>query len=113
MSPARNDETDSRWPWPDDASIRSVGMRIAFENQVSSTELGRRSWEMRRRASLLYADRKAEEAFALFEQAAALHAPDDTSAAACMCWYDLGETYTRRRDGIRVSNLRAAEELYR
>lgn len=113
MPPSRDDETDSRWPFRDDASIRSVGMRIAFENQVSSTELGRRSSEMRRKASLLHADRKKEEAFALFEQAAALHSPDDTSAAAAMCWYNLAETYKRRRDGIRVSNLRAAEELYR
>lgn len=113
MSPSRDDETGSRWPFPDDASIRSFGMRIAFEDQVSSTKLGRRSWEMRRKASVLHAAGKKEEAFALFEQAAALHAPDDTSAAACMCWYDLAETYKRRTDGIRVSNLRAAEELYR
>ena len=84
MPRARSEETTERWRFRDEASLRSVGMRIAFENQVSSTDLGRRSWEMRQKARQLYADRREEEAFALFEQAASLHPPDDESAAAPM-----------------------------
>ncbi|MBK8257742.1 MAG: CHAT domain-containing protein [Polyangiaceae bacterium] len=109
-----NDEFNKQsWPYSDEASLRSFALRIAFENEVSATPLGHRTYEMRQEARLLHGDGKEEEAFALFERAAALHTPDDTSAAAAMCWYDLAETYTRRRDGIRFANLRSAESLYR
>lgn len=113
MPRSRDDESETSLPFRDPASLRSIGLRIAFENQVTSTEVGRRSLAMREKARRLYAERRGEEAFALFEQAAGLHSPDDTSAAAAMCWYDLAETYTRRRDGIRLSNLSAAEGLFR
>ncbi|MCB9764437.1 MAG: CHAT domain-containing protein [Alphaproteobacteria bacterium] len=52
-----------------------------------------------------------ERAHALFQQAAALFDPEDTSAAAAAAWYDLAESYKRLRSGVRVENLLRAREL--
>ena len=80
---------------------------------MSATPLGRRSLALRQRAQHLVRADREPEAFKLYEEAASLHAEDDPSPAAVMCWYDLAETYTRRHDGVRVSNLHAAEGLLR
>jgi tetratricopeptide (TPR) repeat protein len=90
-----------------------MNKRIAFEKEVSSTPLGRRSFSLRERAHDLVRAGREADAFKLYEEAASLHADDDPSPAAAMCWYDLAETYRRRQDGVRVANLSAAEGLLR
>jgi tetratricopeptide (TPR) repeat protein len=100
-------------PLDSPASKEAMRRRLAYEQEVSSTPLGRRSWEMRQQAIDLVRRHREEEAFALYAKAADLHTPDDVSAAAAMCWYDLAETYERRTQGVRVANLRAAEGLFR
>lgn len=91
----------------------SMAARIALEEEMRSNDLGRRSFELRLQARRANAEGRASEAFTLYEEAAALHAAEDTSAAAAMCWFDLGQVYTKRREGVRAANLAAAEELFR
>ncbi|WP_437878395.1 CHAT domain-containing protein [Sorangium sp. So ce513] len=93
--------------------MSTVDGRIAFEKEFSATPLARRSWALRRKALGFIRLGQDESAFTLYEQAASLHAEGDQSPAAAMCWYDLAETYTRRREGWRLANLSAAEDLYR
>ncbi|WP_437737341.1 CHAT domain-containing protein [Sorangium sp. So ce1335] len=95
------------------ASRTTLDRRIAFEEEVCSTPLGRRSWALRQKALELIHRGQEESAFKLYEQAASLHAEGDRSPAAAMCWYDLAESYTRRRVGVRLANLAAAEGFYR
>src|SRR4051794_26955336 len=102
-----------RRPLPPDllATVTAMNKRLAYEEEVSATPLGRQSWELRQRALSLVRAGRQPEAFKLYAEAANLHAEDDPSPAAAMCWYDLAETYTRRADGVRLANLGAAESL--
>jgi tetratricopeptide (TPR) repeat protein len=95
------------------ASRTILDRRVAFEEEVCSTPLGRRSWALREKALRLVRFGQDESAFRLYEEAASLHAEGDQCPAAAMCWYDLAESYTRRRTGVRLANLTAAEGLYR
>jgi tetratricopeptide (TPR) repeat protein len=95
------------------ASEVAMTNRLAFEKEVSSSPLGRRSLALRERAHELVRNDREEEAFKLYEEAASLHAEDDPSPAAAMCWFDLARTYDRRATGVTTANLRNAESLYR
>lgn len=54
---------------------------------------------LRQRAHDLVRLGREPEALKLYEEATGLHAEDDASAAAAMCWYDLAQTYTSRAGG--------------
>src|SRR5688500_2941102 len=88
-----------------DLGERNLKKRLAFELEARSSAPGRASSEVRDRAVTLVQRGREEEAFALYEEAARLHAEDDPSPAAAMCWFDLARTYEKRRTGIRLSNL--------
>jgi tetratricopeptide (TPR) repeat protein len=90
-----------------------LDQRLAFEAAITSTPEGRRSLELRQRAFQLAHTGRQRDAFQLYAEAARLHPDDDPGPAAAMCWYDLAETYTRRPEGVRAANLRAAEALLR
>lgn len=95
------------------ATLAVLKQRVAYEDEVCATPLGCASWSLRQKARALFSAGDEEQAFALYEQAAGMHADDDDGAAATMCRYDLAETYTRRRTAVRLTNLLAAERLYR
>lgn len=97
----------------DFASRETLNKRLAYEKEVCATPLGHESWALRQRALTEVRLGREDEAFKLFEQAATLHTEGDPSPAAAMCWYDLAETYMRRRDGVRAANLCSAGELLR
>jgi CHAT domain-containing protein/tetratricopeptide (TPR) repeat protein len=95
------------------ASVTALKKRVAYETEVDSTLVGSQSKALRDEALTFVRAGRNEEAFKLYAEAADLHAESDQGPAAAMCWYDLAETYTQRKTGVRVANLLAAERLYR
>lgn len=91
----------------------SLQKRIAFEDEICSTPVGRRSLELRKRAHALAKNDKQESAFTLCEEAANLFSEHDPSAAAAMAWFDLARCYEYKIDGVMEDNLRNAETLFR
>jgi tetratricopeptide (TPR) repeat protein len=105
--------TDTPTPKELSASMEAWQKRLAFEKEVCATPRGRRSFELRQRALARSNADEHKEAFALYEEAAGMHAEDDPSPAAAMCWFDLALSYTYRAEGVKTADLRTAEHLFR
>ncbi len=87
--------------------------RMTFERDVSSTPVGKQSFDLREKARQLREKGDWNTSFALHAQAANLFPKNDPGPAAAMAWFDLGRCYENRPDGVRKDNLRNAEILYR
>lgn len=95
------------------AGWEALMTRMAFEQEVSSTPVGKQSFKLREQARPLRENGDWQAAFALHTQAANLFSKDDPSPAAAMAWFDLARCYEHSPRGVRKDNLRNAERLYR
>jgi hypothetical protein len=84
-----------------------------YQQQIYATPAGRLSNALREEGHRLKARGAFERAHEKFVLAASQHAVSDESAAAAACWYDLGQSFTEIRIGIRKQNLMEAVRLLR
>ncbi len=93
-------------------SMSALAAHRRYQDEMSSTPVGARSEALRIRAQRLSLAGRLDEAHALFSEAVALFAFDDQGAAAAACWYDLAESYTKLRTGVRQEHLLLACDLF-
>jgi hypothetical protein len=84
-----------------------------YQRQIYSTPQGLRSNALRDQGHRLKAQGDLEQAHGRFVFALSQHAVGDESAAAAACWYDLGQSFTEIRKGVRAQNLAEAVQLLR
>jgi hypothetical protein len=91
-------------------AMQAVMVDMAYDRDMVSTDLGRRSFELREQAQRLCEGGDREAAVELFHRAVAVFPESDDSAAAAAACHDLANMLSDRRDG---PSLVSAEELYR
>lgn len=84
-----------------------------YEQEILSTELGRRSSEIRMKACRISEQGDLLRAHALFMEAAALFDDEDLGAAAAAALYDLGESFKKVSSPHSIEDLHEAERLLR
>jgi tetratricopeptide (TPR) repeat protein len=84
-----------------------------YQRQLHATPKGRQSNILREEGHRLKSHGDLEQAHERFVLALSLHAVDDEGAAVAACWYDLGQSFTEIRTGIREQNLMNAVQLLR
>lgn len=84
-----------------------------YQRQIHATPRGRQSNTLREEGHRFRGQGDFEQAHERFLLALSLHAVDDEGAAAAACWYDLGQSFTEIRTGVREQNLMNAVQLLR
>lgn len=95
------------------AAAMAVEEDVRYDREALSTDVGRRSRELRDAARRLSAEGDIHGAHALFVEAAAPFPVDDPGAAAAAAWYDLGESFKGISLDRAVEHLLEAERLFR
>lgn len=93
-------------------SMAALHAWVAYDAEIDATPAGRESRALREAGHSLTARGYLHEAHENFLRAVALCERGVTGAAAASAWFDLAESYCRRRDGIKVENLLRARELF-
>lgn len=86
-------------------SLSALQQEDAYEQEIQSTEAGRRSHELRAQAGRLQGHGDLLGAHELYAEAASLFPLEDLGAAAASAFYDLGESYKK------VASRRSLEDL--
>lgn len=93
--------------------MTAVTEDVRYEQEILSTEQGRRSSQIREQACRLSERGDLHGAHALFIEAAESFDTDDPGAAAAAAWYDLGESFKKISFVHSIEDLREAERFLR
>ena len=94
--------------------MREVMDRMtAYQDAAKATEVAQRATDLCDRGVRLNNRNSLEAAHQLFQQAAAMFDPDDTSAGAAWAWHCLAESFRNLPTGVKIENLQQAATLYR
>ncbi|MDY7231706.1 CHAT domain-containing protein [Hyalangium rubrum] len=85
----------------------------AYNAELQSTPLGRRSFDLRMRALEDKQAGRLPASHELFLRASNLHSDDDTSAAAAAAWHDLAQSFMDQEQLLPEERYRQAELLLR
>lgn len=92
---------------------RTLSVKLEYERRMHLSSAGHESSELRTRAQEALRKSPDEEVHQMFLRAVQLHPPGDQGEAASAAYYDLGQSFGRRRIGPHVENLLQAEHWYR